>query len=544
MSKLQTYVLKEVMKAFVLAFVVLLAVMMLGFGLQLLQEGLDIVRLRHMPFYMVIYCAPWVLPSALLTSVIMVFGRLSADKEILAMQVEGMHLWHILYPVYFLALLVSFLGVYLHFEGAPYARYRIESMEAKALMQVLRDRILYSSGKQFYVSPYMVSYESYDEGRESYDEGRLKNVKIMQVDSDGVLSIIINAKRGDLLQPEEAPNMLRLVLEECAVTQLADYDMGGPGTVWARRAEFPMQVGSMPDENDKSIKHMSYADMKEKSAKLKKEIEEFGTWFKNPGEKNNVLADEINGLHSQRNELKRARDRVSGRLNSLNNDLHNEREVVKNKKQQLERRHSNLMASREQRIEYLQTLEQLMAGEDENRLQRISEVQKELSDVRDQIDEVEKSIDKLKSELEHHNASMAGKKQNLQKRIDERAALDNELQNLSEELREFYSARRVAWTQEDLREIRIRQQRRLTLAFAALMFTVLGIPLGLFSHKRSTLLAFGVGFLVMLIIFYPFMVLGQIIAETGMIHVVPAMWMGNGITFLLGIIMTGILFRR
>ncbi len=541
MSKLQTYVLKEICKAFVPAFFALLAVMMLGLGVQLLQEGLDIVRLHGLPLYMAVYCAPWVLPSALLTAVIMVFGRLSADKEILAMQVEGMHLGHILYPIYFLAVLLSLLGVHLHFEAAPRARHKIENLQSEAILQVLRDRILYSAGRQFHLSPFIVRYEN-------YENDELKNVRIIQSGPEGGIAAMINARTGTLQRSPDQPRILELTLEECLITPLAEGVMGGPGAVWtATRTEFPIQVGSSPKEGDKDIRYMTRSEMRGKKRQLQKQIAEHDQRYRNPGEKSDRIDEKMDPLLAESSELRRAKDRIQNRIRDLENELESDLELVEGEENALQRRRSDLLALREQRVEYLRELEQLLdtEGNDENeRFQRISETQTKLNDVRERISDREKEKEDIKENLASLKAAKEVKERNIKRLRSDEDELQQAIAELVAERNALLSQRRAADLQDDYRELEIRTQRRLTLAFAALAFTVLGIPLGLLSKRRSTLLAFGVGFFVMLAIFYPFMVWGQIMAETGLLHVIPAMWMGNAITLFIGIVITLALFRH
>lgn len=538
MSKLQTYVLREVLKALVPGFLALLAVMMLGFGMQLLQEGLDFVRLRGFFLYMAIYCAPWVLPAALLAAVIMAFGRLSADKEILAMQVEGVHLSHILHPIYILAVIVSFIGVYLHFEGAPSARYRIESMQSEAVIQVVRDRIIYSAGRRFHVSPYMVSYER-------YENESMKNVSILEYGHDGSLFRIINASTGTLIQPEERPNVLELELQDLDITMIRE---GGrvARPPEAARGTINMRVGSLPGENEKDIKHMTLLDMRDKRRELSKEVETHERLFRNPDEKSVELNEKTRPLRAQRDKLRRARGRAQNRIANIENDIKLDEQKIENKKGRLEGWETDKMALREQRIEYGHELWEMdeEEGKGEDWLQERREVQDELEGVIRQMEELEERIGETSDELESLISANEVKKRSKSELEDEAAELQSEIRNISDEISELASARNEAAVQDDLREIEIRFHRRLTLAFAALAFTVLGIPLGLFSKRRSTLVAFGAGFFVMLAVFYPFMVLGQIMAGTGIMHVVPAMWMGNGITALIGAGMTLVLFRR
>ena len=98
-NKLSRYVTGELLKTLVPAFFALMLIMILGFCMQLLHEGLDVVRLPGLIPQVFIYCIPLVLPPAFLTAVITVFGRLAADNELIAMQAAGVRLHSIIIPV-------------------------------------------------------------------------------------------------------------------------------------------------------------------------------------------------------------------------------------------------------------------------------------------------------------------------------------------------------------------------------------------------------------------------------------------------------------
>ncbi len=538
MSKLQIYVLKEVLKALVPGFIALLLVMMLGFGMQLLQEGLDVVRLSGFFVQMAIYCAPWVLPSALLAAVIMSFGRLSADKEILAMQVEGVHLWHIIYPIYILAVFLSFSGAYLHFQAAPAARYRIESMQSEAVMQVVKEQIVYSAGRQFHISPYIVSYER-------YENERMENMSILEYGREGALYRIINAASGTLRQAPERPHVLELVLNDLDITmvtggeRISRQPSAGSGRI-------NLHVGSSPGKKEKGLKHMTFPEMRAERRELLRDVSGHERLYRNPDEKSDIIDDKARPLREKRDELRERLQRAENRLKNIHIEISLTEQGIKDRRNRIENWETDMIALREQRLEYGHELWKLDEKEEkgEDWLKTRTEVQKQLENVRSQMGELETKMKDVKAELEGLFVDKEGGKQQLERQEAEIERLVQETGRLSEEVDELASARRDADTQATLREVGVRFHRRLTLAFAALMFAVLGIPLGLLSKRRSTLIAFGAGFFVMLAVFYPFMVLGQIMAETGMMHVIPAMWMGNGITFLIGASITLALFRH
>lgn len=103
---------------------------------------------------------------------------------------------------------------------------------------------------------------------------------------------------------------------------------------------------------------------------------------------------------------------------------------------------------------------------------------------------------------------------------------------------------RVAEDQEDLRDIRMRIHKRLSQALSVLTFALLGIPLGIAAGRRSVMIAFGISFAIVLLVFYPLLILGQVAAEAGTLPLVPAIWGGNALTLAIGAVLTVKVLRR
>ena len=103
---------------------------------------------------------------------------------------------------------------------------------------------------------------------------------------------------------------------------------------------------------------------------------------------------------------------------------------------------------------------------------------------------------------------------------------------------------RVAEDQEDLRDIRMRIHKRLSQALSVLTFALLGIPLGITAGRRSVMIAFGLSFAIVLVVFYPLLILGQVAAEAGTLPLVPAIWGGNAMTLAIGAFLSVKVLRR
>ena len=140
MKKLQRYVLLSTAKAFLPAFIALVLLMAVGFCMQLLHQGLDVVRLVTLLRLVFAYSVPMVLPSAFLTAVIMTFGRLAADNELTAVRAAGIRMFRVVHPLLWAACGLAVVAAYFQFETVPRAQGSLRAMKYEALKQILLDK--------------------------------------------------------------------------------------------------------------------------------------------------------------------------------------------------------------------------------------------------------------------------------------------------------------------------------------------------------------------------------------------------------------------
>ena len=138
---LQRYVLRAALKALFPALVSLLLMMVVGFCMQLLDTGLDIVRLPRMLLPILAYSIPMVLPAAFLTAVVITYGRLARNNELTAVRASGVAPFQVMRPLLAVALGLSGLAVFFQFETVPGAYLRTQSLKATAVRGVLLERI-------------------------------------------------------------------------------------------------------------------------------------------------------------------------------------------------------------------------------------------------------------------------------------------------------------------------------------------------------------------------------------------------------------------
>jgi len=128
--RIQRYLLREIAAPMFMALVIFTFVLMMGRSQKLMEMVIDkgvpvgqILRLlaNLLPAFLVL-----TIPVALLIGVLLAFGRLSAESELVAMKASGIHLSLLMRPVLALALLASLLTAVLtlYIEPAANAAFR------------------------------------------------------------------------------------------------------------------------------------------------------------------------------------------------------------------------------------------------------------------------------------------------------------------------------------------------------------------------------------------------------------------------------------
>jgi lipopolysaccharide export LptBFGC system permease protein LptF len=99
-------------------------------------------------------------------------------------------------------------------------------------------------------------------------------------------------------------------------------------------------------------------------------------------------------------------------------------------------------------------------------------------------------------------------------------------------------------TQRDMVSLLVRVHRRMAWALSILGFTLMGIPLGVMAGSRSIMVAFGISFLLVLMLFYVPLSAGIQWSNEGVVHPAVGIWAGNVLICLLGLVLTCHVCRR
>lgn len=193
MGTLNKYIFKQVAAAAFMTVALFVFVLVLGNVIKEVMGELAAGRLSISFFlYIVALIIPGVIPYALplgmLTGILLVFGRMSSQSEIVAMKACGRSIYSMAAPVFFLAICASLFSVAINFYYAPAADYAYKS----ALKNLVRANPLQfiQAGTFIRDFPGYVIYANSSNGKE------LVSFRIWELDKQGRVQISIQSERG------------------------------------------------------------------------------------------------------------------------------------------------------------------------------------------------------------------------------------------------------------------------------------------------------------------------------------------------------------
>ena len=93
-------------------------------------------------------------------------------------------------------------------------------------------------------------------------------------------------------------------------------------------------------------------------------------------------------------------------------------------------------------------------------------------------------------------------------------------------------------------DISTEYHKRLSLSLARFVFALLGAPMGILFRRGGRMAAFFVSFLVVLVVYYPLLLLGEAISADGKVPAALGMWLGNILIGSIGLVLVARIFRK
>lgn len=129
------YLLGEMVPTFFLGVIVFIFILLTFQALRLtefvLVHGIKVAVVAQMMAYLSTSFLPVLFPMSLLFTILMTYGRLSADSEIVALKAIGLNMFHIIAPAVILSTLIALLSVQTAFHIAPWGNRQFELLVTK-----------------------------------------------------------------------------------------------------------------------------------------------------------------------------------------------------------------------------------------------------------------------------------------------------------------------------------------------------------------------------------------------------------------------------
>ena len=215
------YIGRQVIVAAVIGVATLSSVLIFG---KLLKEIFGLIVEKDMPLSTVVtfigYILPfsliYTIPWGLLTSVLLVFGRLSADNELISFRMAGMSLARICRSVFTLAIVLTCLTLWINTTIFPQAKSKIQ--EAKYDMVVEDPLTLFVADKE------ITDFKGFCFYTEERVGDKLKHLEVIQFNASRRPIKYIHANSA-YIEHDTGTNNLLLALEDAMVV---DKDSNNP----------------------------------------------------------------------------------------------------------------------------------------------------------------------------------------------------------------------------------------------------------------------------------------------------------------------------
>ncbi|MDD2580585.1 MAG: LPS export ABC transporter permease LptF [Desulfuromonadaceae bacterium] len=142
---LSLYIIREISSLFLLGIVIFTLVLLMGRLIKLtdlvVSHGVPLVDVSRMILYLIPSFLVFTIPMAFLLAVLLAFGRLSADNEIVVMKASGLSLVQILPPVIICALVAVMLALGASAYGVPWGNSSFKELSLQVLKQNITSTI-------------------------------------------------------------------------------------------------------------------------------------------------------------------------------------------------------------------------------------------------------------------------------------------------------------------------------------------------------------------------------------------------------------------
>ncbi|HAO71036.1 MAG TPA: hypothetical protein DCR06_00375 [Planctomycetaceae bacterium] len=142
MKIITRYVLSEMLQVFLVALTALtLFMLVIGLTKEAQQQGLGLLQILALIPYVLPDALRFAVPGTILFAVASVFGRFSSSNEIIALKAAGITPMALIWPVAFLAILISLSCVWLNDIAVSWGREGVRGVVVQSLEEIIYSRL-------------------------------------------------------------------------------------------------------------------------------------------------------------------------------------------------------------------------------------------------------------------------------------------------------------------------------------------------------------------------------------------------------------------
>jgi len=206
MKILRKYIIKEMIVMFLFSLAIFTFTLVVGNIIKLaelvINKGVDIRLVGRLFLYLIPFLLSYTIPMSLLTSVLLVFGRLSGDNEIVAIRSSGINIYRLSFPLIIIGLLFSLLSIVLNNDIIP--RMHFESRK------IIKNIGIKTPAAYLEPGTFIKSFKGYIIFIHEINKNKLKGVRIYQPQNERSTRTII-AEKGEFITIDN--NAVKLKLE-------------------------------------------------------------------------------------------------------------------------------------------------------------------------------------------------------------------------------------------------------------------------------------------------------------------------------------------
>jgi lipopolysaccharide export LptBFGC system permease protein LptF len=520
---LQRYLVREWFRTFLPSFTCFEFLMFLGFAIQLLHKGLDIIALRAIVPHLFIQATPYSIPAALLTATTMTYGRMSADREIIAIQTSGIHKNKIIIPILIIGVFFSLITLGLTSEILPRSCFKIILLQERAVNNVLAGRLV-NFQKKIDLHPYQIYV-----GR--MEDNISKDIAVIQYADDYVTDVILAEEGAIKMDDEQSKVLLTLWNGEFIKPDYKNIiDIPRLGTFNETTFEIPLKE----KRRESSTKYLTVFQLCRNNNEINEALGKNTEPTTDLTKDKDSLAKEYSKHKSELNDLSRKRQKLLLELKRSNQNMERQKSRIIGLENQCKIAKNYVLVANENLIQVKKEMKTGRSMEDLDR--KVMQIKETIEREKQRIYNIEQKIATTRKIHTDEVKNITSVTQTLSE-VNVRRDI------LLEQSGMFENKLDIATKNELIRKNNISIHKRLSQALSCITFMIIGIPLGIKLRSGHLMIGFGASFMVILFIYYPLVVTGIVLAENTFMPVVLAIWGANIILFVGGMFIFRKVFR-